>query len=195
VNVPANTIEENRLRVEFDESRPIWLFGYGSLIFKADFPFIEKCPASISGWERRFWQGSHDHRGTASMPGRVVTLVRTDSAICKGMAYLIEPETLSHLDYREKNGYLRFMSTLDFDQGPSSPGLVYIATEDNPAFLGSAPEWKIAAQIARASGPSGRNIDYLFALANALRELGADDPHVFKVESYLKQISSGFGLD
>ena len=193
--MPANTVEENRLRVEFDESKPIWLFGYGSLIFKADYPFIEKRPASILGWERRFWQGSHDHRGSESSPGRVVTLIKSPGALCKGMAYLIDPSTLSHLDFREKNGYLRFVTDIMFEQASSAPGLVYIATEDNPAFLGSAPEWKIAAQIAKSTGPSGRNIDYLFALANALRSLEANDPHVYQIESYLKQISSEFGLE
>ena len=191
----ANTIQENSLRNDFDGNGPIWIFGYGSLIFKADFAFIERKPASIQGWERRFWQGSHDHRGTELSPGRVVTLIEAADSVCQGMGYLVDPVTLDHLDYREKNGYLRFESHLVFDDGNTEAGLVYIATKDNEAFLGSAPEWKIAAQIARSSGPSGRNIDYLFALANSLRALSAEDSHVFQIESYLKQISSEFGLD
>jgi cation transport protein ChaC len=187
-------MQENLHRADFDDSKPLWLFGYGSLIFKADYPFLQKKPAVITGWERRFWQGSHDHRGTQDNPGRVVTLIKNESSRCKGMAYLIDPEIVSSLDYREKNGYLRFMTALEFDDGQSERGLVYIATEDNEAFLGSAPEWKIAAQIAKSSGPSGRNIDYLFALANALRSLKTEDEHVFKIERILKQLNSDFGL-
>src|SRR4051812_45281285 len=183
-----NTIEINRRMDKFDGHHQVWLFGYGSLIFKADFPFIERRPASIANWSRRFWQGSHDHRGTASAPGRVATLIAEPGAVCAGMAYLITPEVFSHLDHREKNGYLRLAIDIGFDDGSSEEGLVYIATEDNAAFLGAAPEREIARQIAQSRGPSGRNRDYLLDLAHALRELGKSDAHVFAIEQFLLDI-------
>jgi hypothetical protein len=102
-----NTIAINQRMDKFDGHHSVWLFGYGSLIFKADFPYIERRPASIAGWTRRFWQGSHDHRGTEAAPGRVATLVEQAGAHTAGMAYLITPEVFAHLDHREKNGYLR----------------------------------------------------------------------------------------
>lgn len=187
----ANTIAANQKMDLFDGHDSVWLFGYGSLIYKADFPYIERRPASITGWTRRFWQGSHDHRGTPEAPGRVVTIIEQADAVCHGMAYLITPEVFAHLDYREKNGYLRLPIAIQFDDGRAVTGLVYIATEDNTAFLGEASEQEIARHIARSVGPSGPNSDYLNHLAAALRELGKSDPHVFAIERHLAALSTG----
>ncbi|WP_111655514.1 gamma-glutamylcyclotransferase [Isoalcanivorax indicus] len=187
--MPLNTVDINRQRGHFSDREQLWLFGYGSLIFKVDFPFRDCRPAYIRDWSRRFWQGSHDHRGTPEAPGRVATLIREPGACCVGMAYLITPAVFEHLDMREKNGYLRFSTPLTFtdDRAPDQEdGLVYIATEDNAAFLGPAAEEDIARHIARAQGPSGPNRDYLLNLADALRTLGADDEHVFAIERYLR---------
>jgi cation transport protein ChaC len=183
-----NTVALNQRMTQFDSHAEVWLFGYGSLIFKADFPFLARRPASITGWTRRFWQGSHDHRGTVDAPGRVVTLVPEAGAVCHGMAYLVTPEEFAHLDYREKNGYLRVATTMTFDDGGTDEGLVYIATSDNAAFLGEAPEDEIARQIATASGPSGPNRDYLLALAQALRDMQKNDSHVQRIECYLAKL-------
>lgn len=159
-----------------------WVFGYGSLIYKVDFPYLERQPASIRGWERRFWQGSHDHRGTPCSPGRVVTLIESPDALCRGMAYLIEHEVFEHLDHREKNGYQRYPVDISLDQGETTvQGLIYVATEDNHAYLGPAHIEEVASHISRSRGPSGSNRDYLLQLADALRELGDHDPHVHEL--------------
>jgi len=181
----SDTTQINRRMTHFDGHAHVWLFGYGSLIYKTDFAYIERRPASIRGWVRRFWQGSHDHRGTHQAPGRVVTLIPAADAICVGMAYLVAAETLAPLDVREKNGYLRLAIELTLDDGRHTDGLVYIATPDNAAFLGPASEREIARHIADANGPSGSNRDYLTGLAAALRTLRADDPHVFEIEREL----------
>ena len=178
----VDTSASNRNMRYFDSHESVWLFGYGSLIFKADFPWQQRRPASIRHWQRRFWQGSHDHRGTPQQPGRVVTLVPAQDARCDGMAYLISPGVFEQLDFREKNGYYRFVTECRFTDDSRAEGLVYIATENNPAFLGPASTMEIARHICRASGPSGRNVDYLLALAAALRQLDAHDDHVFAIE-------------
>ncbi len=144
-------------------------------------------PILPSVWARRFWQGSHDHRGTPDAPGRVVTLIPSSGAICKGVAYLVEQTVFEHLDHREKNGYQRHPVDIDLDNNlPSVPGLTYVAEKDNPAFLGSAEIDELAQHIAMSSGPSGSNTEYVLLLAQALRDLATDDPHVFAVEALLQ---------
>ena len=161
-----------------------WVFGYGSLIYKVDFPYLQRAEGRIQGWERRFWQGSHDHRGTPSSPGRVVTLIKSPSAVCLGVAYLVEPDVFEHLDHREKNGYQRYPVNIVLAE-QEVQGLVYVAREDNHAYLGPASLEDVASHIARSHGPSGSNTDYLLQLANALRELGEDDAHVHALETLL----------
>jgi cation transport protein ChaC len=168
-----------------------WVFGYGSLIYKVDFPYLEREVAAIQGWERRFWQGSHDHRGTPDAPGRVVTLIpaaAAAAAVCKGVAYRIEHNVFEHLDHREKNGYERHAVSISLTaQQRQVGGILYVARADNHAYLGPAPMTEVAAHIARSSGPSGSNRDYVLALAAALRELGDSDPHVQELEELLLQ--------
>lgn len=180
----TRSINSNRSDIKaLDE---IWLFGYGSLIYKVDFPYLEVKSAFIKGWERRFWQGSHDHRGTPLRPGRVLTLIETPQSRCFGMAYRVTEDVFDHLDHREKNGYLRLLTDILFVDGTVRRGLIYIAQPDNAAYLGEASEQTIALQILNSEGPSGRNRDYVYQLADALRQNGEQDNHVFSIEHLLK---------
>ncbi len=172
----------------------VWLFGYGSLIFKVDFPYLEKKLASINGWERRFWQGSHDHRGTEQAPGRVVTLTEVPGSTCVGMAYRVTPDTFAHLDHREKNGYLRFFAPLTFVDEPHhkpANAMVYVAGPNNAAYLGPSSIAEMAKHIAASKGPSGPNIDYLLELDSALKNLGIIDDHVAELANVATTIALG----
>jgi glutathione-specific gamma-glutamylcyclotransferase len=168
-------------------ARPSFIFGYGSLLWRTEFPFVERHPGFVRGFARRFWQGSVDHRGVPGAPGRVVTLIEEPGAVCWGVAYRVEPtvldEVLDGLDRRERGGYRR-LETAFFGSGKAEPSLAltYVATPDNPNYLGPAPLEAIAAQVRAASGPSGSNLEYLVRLAGALEELGAADEHVRGLE-------------
>lgn len=185
-----DTIAINRELHRFDGHSEVWLFGYGSLIWKCDFPFLERRPAHVRDWARRFWQGSHDHRGTPDAPGRVVTLIPSPGTRCAGMAYLITPEVFDHLDHREKNGYLRETVRIEFGASESVNGLVYIANPENAAFLGDASIQRIARQILSAQGPSGLNLDYFQHLLDALRQLGETDSHLDEIALEMSRIRS-----
>ena len=170
-----------------------WLFGYGSLIWKPELPYIQAQPARVKGYVRRFWQGSEDHRGTPEAPGRVVTLVPDAQEYCYGVAYLVSnveiERTFAQLDHREKNGYTRLTLSLNlasedtFANANVVRGITYIADDSNQAYLGHASTTQIAKQIFHSIGPSGTNTEYLLELAQALRDRNIDDPHVFTLEA------------
>jgi cation transport protein ChaC len=171
----------------------LWVFGYGSLIFRAEFPFLERRVARIHGFSRRFWQNSPDHRGTPEAPGRVVTLIENNASSVRGVAYRIARErayaVLAELDERERAGYQRVAVEIEFTEAPfgRARALVYQARAENPGFVAHADERAIAEIVRTARGPSGDNASYVRRLAQALRDIGEDDPHVFAIERLLDE--------
>jgi cation transport protein ChaC len=172
---------------------PLWVFGYGSLVWRPAFEYAERRAGMIHGYWRRFWQGSTDHRGTPSDPGRVVTLVPATAGHCWGMAYRVSSDqraaVLANLDHRERGGFSREQVEVRFGSARVADcvsALVYIATDRNPNYLGPASEIEIANQIRASHGPSGPNLEYATRLADSLRAMGADDDHVFAVVALLE---------
>lgn len=176
----------NRATSRTDEAgRPVWIYGYGSLVWRPDFPFEERLGARLSGWRRRFWQGSTDHRGVPGAPGRVVTLERDPSAVCWGVAYRVAEDTQNRiyrdLDVREQGGYELIVEPVDLTDGRSVHSATYIATPENPNYLGPAALPEIARQIRASTGPSGPNDEYVLQLEQALRAMQVEDAHVFEL--------------
>jgi cation transport regulator ChaC len=173
-----------------------WIFGYGSLIWRPSFLFEERQPGTIEGFVRRFWQGSTDHRGVPDAPGRVVTLVPEADARCWGVAYRLpiggREAAFSQLDFREQGGYERAEVQVQLHPAAERvPAVVYLATPENPNYLGPASLTEIAEQVRRSSGPSGANTEYVLRLRAFLREVGADEPHVFELARLVEQGEPG----
>lgn len=177
------------------DEQNLWIFGYGSLIWKVNFPFLRKLTGFIKGYERRFYQGSSDHRGVPERPGRVVTLLENAEEKVWGIAYEIAakdiPSVINYLDFREKNGYKATWVTFhpqDTCHDPFETKL-YIATPQNEFYLGPAPLTEIANQILHSKGPSGTNYDYLLNLAQGLRDICSDvkDDHIFQLEVLVRK--------
>jgi glutathione-specific gamma-glutamylcyclotransferase len=180
------------VEAEAEPTGTTWVFGYGSLVWRPDFPFLEARTGFIRDRARRFWQASTDHRGVPSRPGRVVTLVDDPGGRCFGTAFRLDEKDrsaiLAGLDHRERGGFSRERVPVFFDPAESSSvsALLYVANEANANYLGPAPLEEIARQIRASHGPSGSNVEYLIRLAEALREMGAEDEHVFSLEALLE---------
>ncbi len=170
-----------------DDDGRLWIFGYGSLVWRPSFEHVAARPAAVQGWTRRFWQWSTDHRGVPGAPGRVATVIEAAGEACWGRAYAVEPvhqdRVLAALDHREKQGYDRRVVPLTFADRAGPSALMYIATQDNPSFAGDTDLSELASIISARRGPSGSNVEYLLQLADALRAMGVDDPHVFALEA------------
>ncbi|XP_038717301.1 gamma-glutamylcyclotransferase 2-3 isoform X2 [Tripterygium wilfordii] len=162
----------------------MWVFGYGSLIWKAGFDYDDRLVGFIKGYRRVFYQGSTDHRGTPEYPGRTVTLEPAGGEVCWGIAYKITKKE----DEETAFTYLEEPSATT----PAVSGvMVYIASPDkklNKNYLGPESLENIAKQIVCAQGPSGPNRDYLFQLERSLLEIGCEDKHVMDLANEVRRM-------
>jgi len=168
----------------------MWIFGYGSLLWRPGFPFEERRPAIVRGHQRRLDQGSPDHRGTPARLGRVATLLPAPGAACGGAVYRLAesdaPAVLEALDVREQGGYDRLTLEAELVGGGAVTAITWVASPGNAYHLGPAPLAAMIAQIHAAVGPSGTNLDYALRLDATLRELGFEDAHVASVAAALR---------
>ena len=175
----------------------LWIFGYGSLVWRPGLDFSERRVGYVRGFRRVWCQGSTDHRGTPERPGRTVTLEPAEGGEVWGAAYRLECDgdggeaaALEYLDHREKQYDRRErLDVFGRDGSVVTPGaLVYIGTPDCENYLGPAGPEELATQIANAAGPSGPNSEYLFNLAVAMREMGVEDAELFEIEALCRRV-------
>ena len=87
-----------------EEVTSLWVFGYGSLVWKPGFQHGQTAVGHIEGLARRFWQGNETHRGTPGRPGRVATLVEEAGSVTHGLALELKgEEALDYLNNRLEN--------------------------------------------------------------------------------------------
>lgn len=168
-----------------------WVFGYGSLMWRPGFPFIERRTAVLHGRRRAFCIYSVHHRGTYERPGLVLGLA--PGGAVRGVAYRVAgeawPEVYAYLREREQptETYFEAWSELKIDGNGKVSSLVFLSDMKHGQWAGRLTLEQQAELIAGATGLSGRNIDYLRDLVMHLREDGVRD---HAMEALLKMVET-----
>lgn len=155
----------------------LWVFAYGSLMWRPGFAYAEARRARLVGYSRGFCVYSVHYRGTREHPGLVLGLDR--GGACEGIAYRVPSEaarrTLAYLRAREliTGVYVqtRVSVTLAGPQGRQVSAITFIVERCHPGYAGHLPIGLQARIIRGASGGAGANIDYLANTLLHLRQL------------------------
>jgi cation transport protein ChaC len=162
-----------------DAARRSWVFGYGSLMWRPGFDYLERHPAVLYGRRRSFCIYSVHHRGTPERRGLVLGLAPGGSV--RGVAYRIAgdawDEVIAYLREREQptETYVESSAAVRLAKGPTREAVVFLSDVAHPQWAGVLSLDVQADLIAGASGRSGRNVDYLRDLVSHLRAEGIAD--------------------
>ena len=185
------------------ELRPMWVFGYGSLIWNPGFEVAERRIARAHGYRRAFCMLSIHHRGTEEDPGLVLALdhdtpapgSQAEPRSCDGVAFRVAPgaeaETLAALRTRElvSSAYREEITPLRTRDGDTVHALSYVVDRDHRQYVGDLSLEKQAIMIARAHGGRGPNSEYLWNTASHLAELGISDPELEWLAQRVKSLA------
>ena len=158
----------------------LWVFGYGSLMWRPGFPHLERRRAQLHGYHRSLCVYSPVHRGTPEKPGLVLGLDR--GGRCQGVAFRVAPgETAATLHYlREREQvtavYRERHLPVQLDDGRTVTALAYVVDRNHPQYAGRLPETELLRLVRQGEGMSGLNPDYVRSTYEHLVAIGVEDP-------------------
>ena len=167
---------------------PLWLFAYGSLIWKPDFEHAESVAAAARGWHRSFCLKLTRWRGTREVPALMMALDRGGS--CGGLAYRLPDEDhrgqVVRLLMRETDGnppmnVARWV-TVQTAAGPLQ-ALAFVASPAGRAYAGRLPHEEVARILATAAGHWGSAAQYLYNTVAKLEESGIRDRNLWRLQA------------
>lgn len=150
----------------------LWIFGYGSLIWRPDFDFAERRPARAHGWHRALKMWSRINRGTPERPGLVFGLLSGGS--CQGVVFRIPKasgrEVLAALWSREMKlaVYDPRWVTCHTTQGPVE-ALAFTLSRKSPSHTGVLAPEEYRRIFAEATGIYGTSYEYAHRTLEELR--------------------------
>jgi len=172
-----------------------WIFGYGSLMWRPGFEFVDRQIAELDGFHRSLCVYSHVHRGTKEQPGLVFGLDHGGS--CTGIAYSVAPEnwqsTFKYLQEREQvtSVYLDSFQEITLASNSTNvTALTFLVDRDHQQYAGKLSIDKQLQFIRQGIGQSGNCHDYVMSSAEHLQELGIEDENVQALAKVLSQVGS-----
>jgi cation transport protein ChaC len=159
----------------------LWVFGYGSLIWRPGFAFLESVPARLIGAHRALCVLSHVHRGTPERPGLVLGL--DQGGACRGIAFRVaagaREDTIAYLRAREQvTGVYREVHRAVWLSGTPEQrvtALCFVVDRAHHQYAGRLTLEQQLHYVHQGHGQSGANRDYVLATVQALEALGCRD--------------------
>ncbi|SFZ85741.1 cation transport protein ChaC [Devosia enhydra] len=175
-------------------AEPLWVFGYGSLIWRPGFPFASRQAALLRGAHRRLCIYSHRHRGTRERPGLVLGLVAGGS--CRGMGFEVPArdwsEVYAYLLDREMDSgvYRAVWRPVRLADGRMVRALAFVVDTSHPQYAGNLEQAEQLRLVRDGHGESGPNPEYVVETARHLMALGMADRYLDALAAEL----GGLGL-
>ena len=180
-------------------SEDLWVFGYGSLMWRPGFDFLEKVEARLLGAHRALCVYSFVHRGTPERPGLVLGLDR--GGMCRGIAYRVaaagRAETLHYLRAREQvtTVYVETMRQIDLEEPARRRvrAVCYVIDRSHVQYAGRLTLSESLHHVRQGHGQSGANRDYVLETVRALEALGYRESDLHLLAERLAHQGPGIG--
>ena len=163
-----------------DSDGSLWVFGYGSLMWRPGFAYARRYKALLRGWRRSLCVFSHVYRGSPERPGLVLGLDR--GGACPGVAFevdaaLREP-TIRYLREREQVTavYLERVAPITLEAGDRVLAVTYVADRLHDQYAGRLDREAMLEYVRAGKGKSGDNAEYVLETNDHLLALGVRDP-------------------
>jgi glutathione-specific gamma-glutamylcyclotransferase len=157
----------------------LWVFGYGSLMWRPGFAYLRRCKALLRGWRRSLCVYSHVYRGTPERPGLVLGLDR--GGACPGVAFEVDAAlreaTIRYLRAREQVTavYLERIAPVTLECGERVLAVTYVADRLHGQYAGRLDREAMLKVVRAGKGKSGDNARYILETADHLRAIGVRD--------------------
>jgi glutathione-specific gamma-glutamylcyclotransferase len=184
---PASMLE--RVLQEWGGHEDLWIFGYGSLIWRPDFEFAERRPAKVYGWHRALKMWSRINRGTPERPGLVFGML--SGGCCQGMVFRVPHhsgrDVLTQLWSREMAlaVYDPRWLVCQTSHGPIR-ALAFTLSRKSPSHTGVLTEDEYRSIFAQAAGIYGTSLDYAHRTLEELRRHGIRDRRLERLLSSIR---------